>query len=566
MKILLIYPYFLEERLNAEEIAAVPIGLYYIGAFLKERGHDIEILNWHNVDKESGLIEKALKHKRPDMIGLSVFHANRWGAVDIARIAKKLDPKVKVVFGGPGATFLWEHFLTHFPEIDFVVPGEGERSFAALVDAVGQGHPAAGIKGIAYRASAKPVRTEDPPPIENPDELPDPARYFTFEHVASSRGCPWNCTFCGSPRFWGRKVRFHSPAYFVDQLERLYRKGVTFFFFSDDTFALKEARVIEICRRIIEKGLNITWVAISRVENVSEDMFYWMRKAGCIQISYGIESGSEEIRALLNKNLDARQIRRAFALTQRYGILARAYFIYGCPRETDETIRETLDLIGEIRPLSIIFYILDIFPGTALYREFQERTGASDDIWLKKMEDIMYWETDPDLSREQVLAFGEKLRAGFYENLPRFAEALDLVGRVDLYPHHADFLSRLAMTFTHGDYAGIDAIPDKAKTASALHKHALRYHPEHRAFMGFGILMQQAGDYEGSVGVLLDGIRAHPRSEALHICLAISLMNLGRYREALDHLMRFPRSAQAAGLKETCHRALNAAGTPTATE
>jgi hypothetical protein len=388
------------------------------------------------------------------------------------------------------------------------------------------------------------------------DELPDPARYFTFEHVTSSRGCPWNCTFCGSPRFWGRKVRFHSPACFVDQLELLYRRGVTYFFFSDDTFALKEARVIDICRLIIQKGLRITWQAISRVENVTEDMLYWMRRAGCIQISYGVESGSEKIRRLLNKQLNTAQVRRAFDMTRRFGILPRAYFIYGCPRETEETIQETLDLISDIKPLSIIFYILDIFPGTELYRDFKARTGATDDIWLKKVEDIMYWETDPDLSREQILAFGERLRTGFHESLPRFAESLELVEGEDLFPHHAEFLSRLAMTFTHGDYAGIDAIPGKTQTATALHERALRYHPEHRAFLGLGILRQQAGDYKGSVGVLFDGLRSHPGSEALHLCLAVSLMNLGRFREALDHLSRFPHSVQAGQLSATCRKAL----------
>jgi len=134
-----------------------------------------------------------------------------------------------------------------------------------------------------------------------------------------------------------------------------------------------------------------------------------MRKAGCTQISYGVESGSERIRQLLNKNIRTDQIKNAFTLTTKYGILARAYFIYGCPGESWETIQETIDLIHEIKPLSIIFYILDIFPGTALYADFLEQSGLTDDMWLKQIEDIMYFETDPDLSQESVLAFGEKI-------------------------------------------------------------------------------------------------------------------------------------------------------------
>jgi tetratricopeptide (TPR) repeat protein len=343
----------------------------------------------------------------------------------------------------------------------------------------------------------------------------------------------------------------------VEQLELLRGRGVTFFFFSDDTFTLRRERVIDICRRIAQKRLDITWAAIARVDDVEEEMLFWMRKAGCIQISYGVESGSEAVRGALNKNLDARRIQEAFHLTQRYGILARAYFIYGCPGETMDTVRETLELIGKIRPLAAIFYILDIFPGTALYRDFMKRTGATDDIWLERIEDIMYWETDPDLSREKVLAFGERLRSSFHRDLPRYAEALDLADREDLYPMHADFLSRLAMTFTHGDYAAVEAIPDKEATAERLYERALAYHPDQRAYLGLGILKQRAGAHEEVVPLLDEATRAYPQSEQLHLCLAVSLMNLTRYAEVLQILEKFPRSSQALRFAAACHEALD---------
>ena len=125
-----------------------------------------------------------------------------------------------------------------------------------------------------------------------------------------------------------------SLEYFVDQLERLYRNGVGFFYFSDDTFMVKKDRVIEICKKIIERDLKISWAAISHVDYVDEAVLFWMRKAGCTQISYGVESGSEKIRKLLNKNIQTDQIKKAFSLTTRYGILSRAYFIYGCQGET----------------------------------------------------------------------------------------------------------------------------------------------------------------------------------------------------------------------------------------
>jgi len=141
--------------------------------------------------------------------------------------------------------------------------------------------------------------------------------------------------------------------------------------------------------------------------------------------------------------------KRAFALTSQYGILPRAYFIYGSPGETQETIQETIDLINEIKPMSMISYILDIFPGTALYEDFQRRTKLGDDIWMEKIEDIMYFESDQRMSKDMILSFGRKLRSDFYSNLPAFADAINLVDREDLYVSHADFLSRLALTFSH---------------------------------------------------------------------------------------------------------------------
>lgn len=558
MKILLIYPYFLEQRVHEEEITVVPIGLYYVGAALREKSHDVKILNWSRINRSIAEVDRTLLESQPDIIGFSVFHANRWGAIDLARKAKALLPHVKVVFGGIGATFLWEHLLTHFPQVDYVVLGEGEQSFVALVRAIE--NPSEGcldaIPGIAHRADGRPRLTAPPALMDDLDQLPDPANHFEFQHVATTRGCPGNCTFCGSPRFWGRTVRFHSPNYIVDQLERLNRKGVRFFFFSDDTFTAKKTHVISICRKILERGLNITWVAISRVNHVDEEILYWMRKAGCIQISYGVESGSKRIRALFNKNIQEDDILRAFRLTTRYGILSRAYFIYGAPGEDWDTIQETLGLMDAIKPLSAIFYVLDLFPGTALYSEFKARGAFSDDIWLKRVEDILYFETDPRLSAEMVLAFGKRLRETFHERLPGYVDAIDLVDREDLHPLHADFLSRLGMTFGQGDYANVSSIKNKDQVAERLFLKALEYGPEHRAYLGLGMVRQKRRDFLASAGVLEKGIKHYPKSDSLHLCLAISYMNLGRHEDALPHLLKLPHSREAASHLETCRQAL----------
>ncbi len=559
MKILLIYPYFLETRvLTAEDVSAVPLGVYYVAAVLKENHYNVEVLNWHNINAAPDKIKKILVEKKPDIIGFSILHGNRWGGLEIAGIAKQINSRVTVVFGGVGATFLWEHFLIHFSEVDYVVTGEGEYTFLNLVRQLESGDPGAiaSLNGLAFRKDGRPVRTADAAPITPLDDLPDPARYFTYQHLSLTRGCTGDCAFCGSPRFWGRHVRFHSADYFVEQIQRLYQKGVHFFYFSDDTFTVNKNRVIEVCKKIIEKELDITWNAISRVDYINAEILFWMRKAGCIQISYGVESGSEKIRNFLQKKISIENILKAFTLTQNYGIMARAYFIYGCPEESWQTIQETIDLIDRIKPLSAVFYILDIFPGTRLYEDFKHRLKQTDDVWLKRIEDIMYFETDSDLTRERILAFGQKLRSHFYESLPRFVQALDLIDNEDLYPQHSTFYSRLAMTFDYGDYSRIEEIGNKDRIAANLYQRAIRYYPNAEAYLGLGILFQKRGANRESTEILSQGLAHFPRDARLNICMGVSLMNLELWDRALSHLLEFQDVKEAVRFTALCYKSL----------
>ena len=558
MKILLIYPYFLEERVHAEEIRVLPQGIFFVAALCRQHGYEVEILNWYDIQRRPQEIRETLKKRRPDVIGFSILHANRWGGIDIAKIAREIDPTVHIVFGGIGATYLWKHLLANFADIDYVVLGEGEVCFLELIRCLesGRAKDIPTIRGLALRRDGKPVCTEPAQPVASLDTLPNPARFFTYQHVSLTRGCPGNCTFCGSPGFWHRRVRFHSAAYFVTQLELLNRKGVHHFFFCDDTFTVNSQKVIEVCRLMLARSLDITWQAISRVDMINEEILYWMRKAGCIQISFGVESGSEKIRRLLNKTFITAQIEKAFFLTTRYGILSRAYFIYGCPGESRETIQESIDLMRRIKPLGTVFYILDLFPGTALYDVYRRLFGVTDDIWLERIEDILYFETDPNLDRDKVLSFGRMLRAAFHENLPDFVRSLDLVERKDLYPLHADFLSRLAMTFDQGDYAAVEAIPNKPQLAEFLYRKALSYHPDPRAFLGLGILLQKAGRHDTARDILQEAVRHFPDHDPINISLGISLLNLGQFDSALTRLLPFQNDRQVLWFIQECYQAL----------
>lgn len=539
--ILLVNPSCLDPRISGEDARIVPMGLFYIGALLMEKGFDTEILNLADAGEDPvGVFEKALETRKPDVIGFSVMNPNRWNAVDCAKTAKKILPEAVIVFGGPASTFLFEHLFSVCPEIDYIVKGEGEITFPELLTSLETGASVEEIQGLVLKKDGRIIETPPRPPLENLDTLTHPSTYFSFQHLAMSRGCPGACTFCGSPDFWGnRQVRAHSPEWLALEMEALAKKGVTHFYISDDTFTMDKPRVLEFCRLIAQKNLSITWNAISRADCVDEDILGAMRKAGCIQISYGVESGSEKIRKILGKPIDREKIISAFALTKSLGILPRVYFIYGSPGETRDTIQESVDLIHTIQPLGAVFYMLVIFPGTFLYRSAKQKGLVSDDFWHQRVEDLPWFEIDKNLDFKTVKAFGDSLRAAFYNNLDKFSQNLDLVDKKEFYPFHADFLSRLAMTFSHGEYAADLRVKNQEKTAGLLFERALCLAPDARAFLGLALQKQKTRDFDGAMAVLEQGMAHFPRHKDLNLCMGICLMNQGRFKAALEFFKPF---------------------------
>ena len=452
--------------------------------------------------------------------------------------------------------------LTRFPDLDAVVRGEGEYAMLELVQAVEQGR-APGvegwgrIRGISLRGpDGAVVRTSEREPVPDLDALPNPARYFTYQHLALTRGCPGACTFCGSPRFWGRKVRSHSAAYFVEQMALLRAKGVTFFYVSDDTFTLNKGRVIEVCRLILERGLDVTWAAISRVDAVDAEVLAWMRRAGCIQLSFGVESGSERVRRVLGKKTSQEAVRKAFALTAAHAILARAYLIYGCPGDDEQSLAENLACLREIKPLIVLFHILAVFPGTALWDEVKARLGLDDTVWLEPVEDILYFQTDSALSQEAVLEYGRRLKAEYFRLLPSFAVDAPPPASAEFGPTQADFLSRLGMTFLYGDYARNDLIPDAQATAVRLFERALGLAPDRRAFFGLAAARQDLGDHHAAETLLAEALGHFPGDGELLERRAASLMELGRLSEAVELLAPLTNSSRAMAMAAECCKAL----------
>ncbi|MCK5835697.1 MAG: radical SAM protein [Desulfobacula sp.] len=562
MKILFINPACLDKRITSEDNGIVPIGLYYMAALLLENGFDARILNLASLDgmdemdenKSKSMLDShdpiqaftaAIEKERPDFLGFSVTNPSRINALACARAARKILPHAWIVFGGPAPSFMGDYLFKTCPEIDIMVRGEGESTCLALAKSIRQGKSfnkkyVKEIKGILFQEKDRIIDTGPPELIQDLDSLVHPSKYFVYQHLSMSRGCPGKCTFCNSPNFWGPLgIRFHSAQWFALEIQALAKKGITHFYISDDTFTMDRERVIEFCGLIISAGLTITWNAISRVDYIDKELLFHMRKAGCIQISFGVESGAEKIKKVLGKPMSNDKCIQAFSLARSHGIMPRAYFIYGSPGETWETIQESVDLLIKLKPLATIFYLLVIFPGTHLYNHALQKGLVTHGIWDQDMEDLPWFELDNDLDFPLVKAFGDKLRQAFYTNLNQFAESIELVEDKTLFPFHADFLSRLAMTFSHGEYANDPRVKDPDKIAETLFARALTYSPQPRTFLGIAMLLQKRKNFSESATILEKGLAHFPGNKDLCLGMGICLMNQGQFKKALTFLTPF---------------------------
>jgi anaerobic magnesium-protoporphyrin IX monomethyl ester cyclase len=568
MKLLFVNPVCLDPRITDADATVVPVGLYYLAAQMLDTGHEAAILNLAQADVKDPetVFAAAVESQHPDIIGFSVTNPTRFSAMSLARTARQIRPQTVIVFGGPAPTFMADYFFSACPELDVIVKGEGEQTCLALAQTLagqtGKNDPnicldLSRIPGLVFRDKNRITDTGPAPLIQDLDRLAHPARYFAFQHLTMSRGCPGACTFCGSPLFWGtRNVRFHSPEWFFEEIRTLAGKGISHFYISDDTFTMDRDRVMDLCRKLIHADLNITWHAISRVDRVDPNLLAMMRKAGCIQISYGVESGSDTIKKRLGKPVPNAVAVQAFRRTAAAGMIPRAYFIYGSPGETKGTIQESIDLLMQLQPLGAVFYMLVTFPGTRLYEQAKKTGRINDEIWHKKIEDLPWFEMDDHLDFDQVKQFGDGVRSAFYDHLPEFAATVELMDDPSLYPYHADFLSRLGMTFSHGDYSTDDRIRNPDGTAQTLFERALSCHPDLRAFLGLGMLFLKHKQMDPALQILDRGLTHFPGSKDLVLCKGICLMNQHWFADALVCLSPFESHPDVRHYLAICQKEL----------
>lgn len=376
----------------------------------------------------------------PDFLALTTTTLTAIPAERLARAAKERWPGLTIGIGGPHASAIPEETLRRCSAFDFVAIGEGDKTLPDILNALDNGaRNFTSIPGIACRTSdGGIVRTERPAPFKELDSLPFPAwellqgfphrfspGYFKVAQVpsasfVSSRGCPFDCVFCDTGVF-GQSIRSHSAEYLDELFTYMNQRfGVRDITLEDDTFMMFRKNVERFCELRLERNVKMTWACNSRVNLARPDLLKTMKKAGCWHISYGVESGSQEILDRSKKRITLEQIRNAARYTREAGIAAKAFFIVGHPYETRETLEATLRLALDTPFSDIGVTLMTPFPGSPLSRNATE-FGQFDNDWTR-MNLLTPVFIPHGLTADDLVRWQRKILRSFYFRPRAFAD------------------------------------------------------------------------------------------------------------------------------------------------
>jgi radical SAM superfamily enzyme YgiQ (UPF0313 family) len=378
MKVLLISPPTESAVTKVMETTGPPLGLAYLASMIKEE-HDVKIVDAIAEGYAGDDLAKIMKSYDPDLVGITATTSMMPDAYETARIAKEINENVKVVLGGPHATFLPEVTLQECPYIDFIVRGEGEYTFKELVDAVERKRDLKNITGLSFRSDGKIINNPPRALAENIDDIPMPAydllpmkKYragkIEFATAITSRGCPFNCIFCSSSLQFGKKWRGHSVERTIEELSILrneYNKREIEFL--DDTFTMLKSRAIAIANEIRNEGLDITWTASSRVDTFSAEVAQAMKRAGAHTVYFGLESGSQRTLDFIGKGITPEKSECAVKNAKGVGLHALGSFVIGFPEERPEDVAKTIKFSQKVGVDLAQFTIATPYPGTRLW-------------------------------------------------------------------------------------------------------------------------------------------------------------------------------------------------------
>lgn len=356
------------------------LGLGIIAAVLERAGRSFNVYDSYVAGTTAGFLE-SIKRDMPDVILLSGFLGNYTYPFikDVAANIKKINPAVAIAIGGPMASTIPE-LLASRTLIDFIVKGEGERTIPELLDAIEINLAPEGVKGVYFKdPSGKIVFTGERERIENLDNYPFPLYdAFTMEpyvnylretgrcwEISASRGCYGHCHFCKLT--FGQRIAAYSPRVVVNHMIRISeRYGIDRFNFVDDNFLNTSKRIDEFISVLKAQPQKFKWRFQGRADKITPDLVEKMAEAGLYDISFGIESGSQEMLDRYGKRLDIKKAHTNLAAI-RDVVDIHATFIVGGPGEDWDTIAETENFIKRLKLKYIGVGILTLFPGTVLY-------------------------------------------------------------------------------------------------------------------------------------------------------------------------------------------------------
>ncbi len=432
-----------------------PLGIMYVASALRKAGHEPHIVDMKVEGIGVGETIRRVAALKPDVLGITAMTYESDCMHALADEARKAMPDMPIVAGGAHAANMPEETLRKGASIDYVVIGEGEQTFAELVEVLGKGGDAHSVKGLAYLRDGEFVRSRERPYIEDLDAWPFPAwdlipveKYFDihrggiifyhkeFMTVFSSRSCPYQCIYCH--RNLGKVYRPRSPERVVDEIETLVREyGIREIEFMDDMFNLNKERVKSICGHILDRKLNIkmTFPNGMRADILDVQTLKALKDAGMYRTMLAIESGSPRMQKYMKKNVKLEMAKEIIGQAVSLGIMTHGAFMLGFPTETEQEMRMTIDFARRSKFHTAAFYRVLPFPGSELY-EIVRRERPDLEITPARFE---YHSSDINLSRvpeEKVTSLRKEAYIRFYLNPLRLLRIFyRLPNKFYLVPH-----------------------------------------------------------------------------------------------------------------------------------
>ncbi len=385
-KILLLYPPISKFERYSSEIGnaggeQIPLGIFYIASTLQKNNFEVKVIDAEAEHLNTEQILDEITSFSPSYIGISATTIAFHRALEVAKEVLKIFTDIKIILGGPHISSNVKHAMSYH-EFDYGVLCEGELTIVELLDALNKNEPLSNVKGIAFRNEKNElIITPKREYNTNLDFLPFPAyelikdisiytpppsNYKTLPvvNIITSRGCPSQCTFCDRSVF-GQRYRQRSAENIVAEIKYLREKyGVKEIAFVDDTFMLLKKRIYEIFELLDKENIHFYWTCMSRINIMDYDFLKYIKSKGCWHISFGIESGDEEILKIIKKNISLEKTKQVISWCHKVGIKTKGFFIIGHPKETVESMDKTIALACKLKLDDIVVTINTPIPGS----------------------------------------------------------------------------------------------------------------------------------------------------------------------------------------------------------